>query len=201
MNPGQGIVGSLTSGFKPSVLMSTVPVIGGALGNKMLSGFLSGFMPSMLQSGIGNYALGIASAGLLGAGVGMVSPRYASSVFFGGIVEVMMRMFKSYIPGLSGMLGSLTGIRGLGYIGDYLTRQDAATARPLGYLGKEAIPDTEPALMMPETGYGQSSIAEELMTGEYLPDEQGIYESAILRSQTPVDVVFEGTASEELSMS
>jgi hypothetical protein len=221
-NPG--MVGTLTKGFSPSMIISTLPVIGGALGNAAFAGFLGNYMPSILRSGVGNLALGAASAGLLGAGVGMLAPRYAGPVFFGGIIEVMTRVIRQYampligkgVSTVKGMLGmgdylsrsDAAGARPLGYfnmwqqspsLGDYLSRSDAAGARPLGYFN---MWQQSPALgHCPETGSGAAAISEELVTGDYAPEEimQGDYmQDAPLM---PTDQVIEGTAENELTMS
>ena len=119
-------------------------VVGGALGNAWLSGAVGSFLPGMLQSGIGSYATGLATAGILGAGVSMIAPRQAGKVFFGGVLEVVTRAVKEYvvpmIPGMSGMgdyltRGNAAEARNLHGIGDYLTRGNAAEARNLHGLG------------------------------------------------------------------
>jgi len=122
MNPG--IIASATRGYSPKVLLSALPVVGGAIGNAMFAGMLSSRLPSFLQSGLPNLAVGAASAGLLGALVGVVSRRLAAPVFFGGMVEVMTRVIRQYLLPTVGKLKS--------GIGDYLTRANAADARPLG---------------------------------------------------------------------
>jgi hypothetical protein len=139
-------LGAITRGFSLETLSKAAVVTSGALGNAWLSGMIGGFMPGFLATGIGSYATGLASAGLLGAGVGMVAPRFAAPIFFGGVLEVMMRAFKQYvtplIPGMSGLGDYLTreDAATARPLGDYLTRQDAATARPLGnYYGEEYI--------------------------------------------------------------
>jgi hypothetical protein len=150
MNPARGgVVGMLTAGFKPDPLMKTVPVVGGALGNAVLSGMVGNFMPAMLQTGPGNLVLGLGTAGLLGAASGLVlSPRQAGSVFLGGVIEVVTRGVRQYL------LPTLSGISGLG---DYLTRQNAADARALGCVG--------PNCPNPMGDYALS-----MQTGSYLPD-------------------------------
>lgn len=120
-------------------------MVGGALGNAWLSGAVSGFLPSMLQSGIGGYAVGLASAGVLGGIVSMAAPRYSGDVFLGGVLEVMTRMVKEYVVPmlpLKGMGDYLTvaNAQEARPLGDYLTVANAREARPLGdYYGDEYI--------------------------------------------------------------
>jgi len=159
MNPSN-VLKSVTRGFNYRVVASALPVVGGALGNAVVSGAVSGYLPSFLASGPGNLAVGLGTAGLLGAGAGMVSPKVGGAVFMGGVIEVLTRGIKRYIlpaVGLSGMMGM--GCAGMGCVGDYgsdlmlgsqipdyaqatgldnnglgdyLTTGNAASARPLG---------------------------------------------------------------------
>jgi len=151
-NPDGGVtlrrpMAAIMAGFKPNTLMKAGVVVGGAIGNAWLASMVSGFLPEVLKTGPGNYLVGLGTAGLLGAGVGMLAPRFAAPVFFGGVLEVVTRAVKQYIvpliPGIpkSGMEDYLTvadaaAARPLGYFGDYLTPADAAAARPLGYMGQ-----------------------------------------------------------------
>jgi hypothetical protein len=142
MNPG--VVGSLTSGFKPKLIVAMTPYVGGALANAILASQIKklGFLPSMLKSGIGGTVTNLASAGLLGAGVGMIAPKYAGAVFMGGVVDAVINLFNESVKPLLG----LKGCCGYGMsdyltpqnaaaatsLGDYLTSSDAAAALPLG---------------------------------------------------------------------
>lgn len=124
MNP---VMSTVTKGFNPSTLMEALPVGAGFIGNMAASQFVSGYMPSMLQSGPGNLAVSAMTAGLFGALVGLVLPRYAKSVFFGGMANVAYTAIRMYVLPAAGKLKS--------GIGDYLTRSDASAARPLGCYG------------------------------------------------------------------
>lgn len=133
---------AITAGFKPSVLMDAGVLVGGALGNSFVSGAASRYLPSMFQMGVGNYALGLATAGLLSAGVNMIAPRYASRVFQGAVLEVVMRAANQYIiptavSTVKGLEDYLTQPQAAGArpLGDYLTQPQAANARSLGYMG------------------------------------------------------------------
>jgi hypothetical protein len=139
--------------------MKAAPVVGGALGNAWLSGFLSSRLPlpGMLRSGPGSYVLSLGSAGLLGAGVGLVAPRFAAPVFFGGVLETVIRATQQYLVGpllsrMSGLgdyltVGDAAAARPLGNFGDYLTVGDAARARPLnGMSDFSGMSDTDSAI-------------------------------------------------------
>jgi len=145
---------AVMAGFNVKLLSRAGVMVGGALGNAALSGTASGYMPGVLQSGPGSYVVGLGTAGLLGAGVGMVMPRLAGDVFLGAVLEVVTRAVKDYvvplIPGMSGMGDYLTRTDAATArpLGDYLTRTDAATARPLGdYYGGDQYISEELAAM------------------------------------------------------
>ena len=133
-----------TAGFNVKTLTEAGVIVGGALGNAAATGAISNFLPSMFQEGPLNYGVGLVSAGLLGGAAKRVLPRQANNIFFGAVLEVVTRAVKDYvvplIPGLSGMGDYLTRrnaaeARPLGGLNDYLTRQNAAQARPLGNMG------------------------------------------------------------------
>lgn len=142
------------AGFKPNVLMDGGVAVVGALGNSFVSGTVSGYLPGMLQSGWGNYGVGLATAGLLAAVTKMVAPKYASNVLMGGIIEVLLRVAnEKLMPQAQAAVATAKGLadyltqtqaadaRQLGYMGDYLTEQAAQSARPLGGLncGDDAV--------------------------------------------------------------
>jgi hypothetical protein len=143
LNPGRGLVGRITAGYQPKALMASLPFVGGALGNAVLATWLKrlSFMPGVFKSGIGNTVLNLASAGLLGAGVGVVSPKLAGPVFMGGVVDAVISVFQTYLP-LKGCCGyglddyltpaAAAGAQPLGGMNEYLTVQDAANAQALG---------------------------------------------------------------------
>lgn len=106
-NPG--VTGALTAGFSPRAVLRTLPVIGGMFGNTIVTGWVSRMMPDFLASGPGNYVVGLGSAGLLGAAVGMLRPRWAAPVFMGGVIEVMTRILRQWVMPVVG-----SGVSGLG---------------------------------------------------------------------------------------
>lgn len=135
-------------GFSLGTAKKALVVGAGMIGNAWLSGFVGGFLPSVVTSTPFNYVLGLGTAGLLGLGTAMVSRGAAVPVAFGGVLQVVvdaMRQYvlplvSQYIPGMHGMMGmddyltvqNAANARPLGYFGDYLTVQNAAQARPLG---------------------------------------------------------------------
>lgn len=133
--------------------MKAVPVVAGALGNAWFSGFVSGlpFIPGMLRSGFPSYLLSLGTAGVLGAGVGMLSPRWGAPVFFGGILDTLIRASNQYIVPMLRM-------RGLGNMFDYLTRGDAASARPLYGMGDYLTP-MDAATARPLFGMDEQDVA------------------------------------------
>lgn len=191
---------AVLSGFKPSVLMGALPYAAGAIGNPILSGFISGFMPDMLRRGWLNSLVQLASAGLLGAGAGMVRPAWASPVFMGGVFQVVYGAFTQLLGGMRGF-------------SDYLSVGDAAGARPLfgmatpdfgmyaadvdlsvGDRPVEDISsnnDLSPEGMMPQNGF-----SDYLTVG----DAAAARPLFGLGQQTMNDHVVEGTATDELSM-
>jgi len=218
MNPGR-LLGSVTKGFQPRVVMGTLPVVGGALGNAMLSGVVSGYLPDMLSSGPGNLVVGLGTAGVLGAGVGMLAPKMAAPVFLGGVIEVVTRGVKQYLMpavGMSGCMGGCCGLAGCGDygidmmtggrygegpvpdfaqasglnrtgvlsyaqasginpyhvgmqgVGDYLTRQNAAQARPLGdYFTRQNAVQARPLNAYALNDYPIESVASQELTHTY----------------------------------
>lgn len=106
----------------PALVIAT-----GAIGNSWVSNQVSAFLPGMFQTRPLNYVVGLGTAGVLGAGVGMVNKKWAGPVFFGGVLEVVMRGVKDYVLPMLPF-----GMAGLGRFGDYLTRADAADSRALG---------------------------------------------------------------------
>jgi hypothetical protein len=163
---------TLTAGFNVRTLGDAGVIVGGALGNAWLSGMVSGFLPGVMSSRPLNYVTGLATAGVLGAGVGMVSSRYAGKVFFGGVLEVVMRAVKDYIVpmlpiGMSGLGDYLTRSNAAEArdLGDYLTRSNAAEARDLGdYLTRSNAAEARDLGGMGYTYdyYGEGTIGEEL---------------------------------------
>ncbi|NDQ57328.1 MAG: hypothetical protein GZ088_09685 [Acidipila sp.] len=135
-------------GFSLPTAKKALMVGAGMIGNAWLSGFVGGFLPSVVSSTPFNYVLGLGTAGLLGLGTAMISRSAAIPVAFGGVVQVVVDAMRQYvlplvapyIPGMHGMMGlddyltpmNAANARPLGYMGDYLTPMNAAQARPLG---------------------------------------------------------------------
>lgn len=113
MNPGvAGIAGMATQAFSVTNLKKAGSVVLGAAANSTVNGFVNQYLPSVLQRGLGGVAFSLASAGLLGAVAGKISPRLAGPVFFGGVFTAVHKIASEYVLpalGLSGCCG----------IGDY----------------------------------------------------------------------------------
>jgi hypothetical protein len=120
-----GTLGSVTSGFNLGLLKTGGLVVAGSIGNNWLTKQLIRLVPlGMLKTTPGNYVTGLLGAGLLGMVARMITPKLAGPVFFGGVLDVVMRATNQYIlPMLR-----LTPLKGLA---DYLTVGGAAGARPL----------------------------------------------------------------------
>jgi hypothetical protein len=127
-NPS-AIVSSATRGFQPSVLLRTVPVVGGFLSARLVSELLArqSFVPNFLRSGMGNIVLDLLSTGLVFAGSRIVVRGAAVPMLLGGSIYAATKaIYKYVLPALR-----FTPLRGLA---DYLTVGGAAGARPLmGY--------------------------------------------------------------------
>lgn len=196
------LVGQVTAGFRPRVLMQVLPYAGGAIGNAFVSAWLSRFMPAMLQSGAPNLLVGLASAGLLGAGVGMVSPRFGRPVFFGGLIEVATRGLRTYaLPAVQRAKAGLMGMLGLD---DYLTVGDAAAARPL--YGLDACCPSLGQYDLQAWGIGQEldvgaqSLDDMLQTNAMNPESMMPQLTFRGIGYTMNDAAIEGTATDELGM-
>lgn len=129
MNPGgssysMNPLKSVFKGFNTRTLLQTIPLTAGLLGNMTVAALVSPYLPSMLASGIGSYALQLGTAGITGALLGMVAPQYAFPVMLGGVVGVMINVLRNYafpmvghgasalksgFGALSGTLGCMTG--------------------------------------------------------------------------------------------
>ena len=136
LNPPAGEIGVL-SGVQPRNLVAVLPILGGAIANGYIRGQLLpslGFMPNIVKKGIGNYAVGVATSGIIGAIAGYFDPAIGRSMFVGGISETAISAFaESYAgfkssgvtgiidplkPNLSGLSGSeLEGCGPLGCAG------------------------------------------------------------------------------------
>lgn len=144
---------AITAGFNVNALSRAAVITAGVLGNAALSGAVSNLLPvDFLKRGPGSYATGLATAGLLGAGVGMIAPKYAGDVFFGGVLSEVTRAIKEYILPMLPMRG----------LDDYLTPQNAASATPLGYLNDYLTPANAAAAIPLHGLSGDDTVSEEL---------------------------------------
>lgn len=135
-------LGAVTAGFKPATLIGAAPValgiVSGMLVRKQIARF---FAPA--GSGMLSYVAGLAGAGLLS-----MVPRFGPKLFAGAVLGEVLRFGNSVlpsayqIPGLNGMSDYLMGDYMEG-MGDYLSG--------IGdYIGEE------PTGPMPEVDVGAS---------------------------------------------
>jgi len=206
MNPNTTFTGKLAAGFRPGVLISAVPVVGGAIGNAMLASYVTRFLPGMLQTGFPNLLVGLATAGLLGAGIGMLAPRMGGPIFFGGVIEVVTRGVRSYI------LPTIEKVKS--GISDYLTVGDAAAARPLGCYGGGCMGLYEPSPeamssqvynsmidWSPQASTTPESLGPQIGFSDYLtPAAAAAARPLGYLGYTMNDAAIESTATEELAL-
>lgn len=100
--------GGALDGLQPKNITGVVPIIGGYAIGAMVSGYLSKKIP-YTSKGIGNLALSLASAGVLGATAGQfLGKSVGGGVLIGAIVEPLARTFNEITTkGLSAL--SLAG--------------------------------------------------------------------------------------------
>jgi len=162
-----GTLGSVTSGFNIGLLKTGGLVVAGSIGNNWLTKQLIRLIPiSILQTTPGNYITGLLGAGILGLIARTATPSLAAPVFFGGVLDVVMRATNQYVlPMLR-----LTPLKGLA---DYLTVGNAASARPLmgmeDYLTVGNAADARPLMGYEEytgvDGYDDNNV---IGVGDYL---------------------------------
>lgn len=156
-NPSMaGVMRAPLAGYAVPALKYGAIASVGYLGNSALSGFLSSMIPvGFIKSGIGKNLFNIATAGLLGAGVGMVNKQWGAAAFGGAMTQALVGIVGPLLP---------RSVGGTGWLGDYLTVGDAASARALGdYL---TVGDAAGARALGGYGglgqYGETTISEEL---------------------------------------
>ncbi len=146
-----GFRDSLTAGFRPGILAQAVPVAGGLLGNSIIAGMATKAISKRWAidpkwKGPMGLAIGLGSAGVLALGTNMLKPRYAKHVLLGGVAQVVMDAYQTYVKpnvesalNIPGMLGSPDLTFGLhcpecnplGNMGDSLTPEQVETAKPV----------------------------------------------------------------------
>lgn len=84
-----------------STVKASLPIFGGVIANGLLTNWLSGtaWLAPYTRKGIGNFALGIADAGLLGWATSFVKKDLANQVFIGGIVGQLGCTFQALMQG------------------------------------------------------------------------------------------------------
>jgi hypothetical protein len=174
-------LGGVTSGFNLGLIKNGALVVAGAVGNNFLTKQLSRIVPvNFLKTSPGNYVTGLLASGILGMVAKFVTPKYAPVFFFGGVLDVVMRVVNQYVlplAKLSPLKGladyftpqSLIEARGntlneLGDdyddgMGDYAPANVSMIARPLNGMGDYLQANVQPRMLL---GMGQEAEAEEL---------------------------------------
>lgn len=132
INPSK-VLGSFGAGFKSDVLGDALPAVGGAVLNSMLvTPMISKFIPGSIGS---NYwadkIIGLLGAGVIGAGVGMLSPKHAKWATIGAATQVLSKIALTYLPASFG--GS--GMSGLGAPGHWIPSYGYGGAGETGWAG------------------------------------------------------------------
>ena len=205
MNPGGGSLSvkkpgqALAYGFSPTLLAKGAVTLAGWVGNAWATKQLSGlsFMPSMLKSGVGSYAVGLASAGLTGALTSIVMPGYGMSVAFGGVLQQFAKAYNQYVAPMS------TALPTLGSMEDYATQADVAAARPLGCMNGGCMGGGEElfneAMIPSDGGSGLLGCMNGNCMGDYLtPAAAAAARPLGALGYTMNDAVIENTATEDL---
>ncbi|MDD5707988.1 MAG: hypothetical protein PHR35_18875 [Kiritimatiellae bacterium] len=121
---------AVKAGFNMGALKRAGILSGGAIGGGLVSGALNQYvvgpyLPSVAGNKYAGYAVGLASAGLVGAIGGMVAPRFAGDLMTGAVVKVVADVINDL------NLGGITAFKGMG---DFLTQRNVDSARALGGL-------------------------------------------------------------------
>lgn len=85
--------GKVYDALKPKNLTGVVPVVAGVIANSMLTGLVAGKVP-YTSKGIGNYGLGLLSAGAVGGLGALISPQVGAGALIGAVVETLGRIVK-----------------------------------------------------------------------------------------------------------
>lgn len=99
-NPGVsvgGTLGAVKTGFQPKTLISYAPVALGGLLNIYASDMIANRLPAGWQVGWKRILVNVASAGVLGGVTAMISKKYASKVFVGGMLQAAVAGLTPYV--------------------------------------------------------------------------------------------------------
>lgn len=164
-NPGKMVssaLGSIKAGFSIGTLKEAGLMTAGAVGVPLVKAQIQklSFVPSFLKSGIGGSILGLATAGLVGAGVGMASKNLGAKVFLGGVTGELISVIGKQVLPMVGMGSFFDGDDYLtqdeSSLSDYLSVSDAAGARSLGGLRDYLTPaDAAGAMSLGDITVGQ----------------------------------------------
>lgn len=125
---------AVKAGFNVGTLKRAGILSGGAIGGGLVSGALNSYvigpyLPSISGNKYAGYAVGLASAGLVGAIGGMVAPRFAGDLMTGAVVKVVADVINDF------NLGGIRAFQGMGGLRDFLTQRNVDSARALNGLG------------------------------------------------------------------
>lgn len=137
MNPSvAGVMGTATQAFSKNKLMYAGSAVLGAVANTTAINFVSPYLPSVLQKGLGGAAVSLASAGLMSAAVAQVSPRFAAPMFVGGMFMAVKKLADAYVLpalGLSGCCGNIGNYAASMLTTPYLPDYSENDLSPFGY--------------------------------------------------------------------
>ncbi len=170
----------LLDAFKPSNLVGVTPILAGVILDGLVTKALSDKIP-YTKHGIGNVALGIANAGLLGMLGRYANKSLGDGIFVGGMVGTLGCLFQSFMQdGLKSLsLGSFdspftqNGFQGMGA---FITPQGISSAIPSG--------DTMSQYSLPAANavYGQTMQMPQTPAQGHSAQHMGEFEGAALAS-------------------
>jgi len=111
----RGGLSNITSGFKPSSLMNALPIAGGVVVGQLVRRQIGSFLPAV-SSGLPSYAAGLAGAGLM-----LIIPKYGRQLFAGAVLGEVLRFGNSMLPASM----QIPGLSGAGdFLQDFLQGSD-----------------------------------------------------------------------------
>ncbi len=171
-----GLRDGITAGYRPSVLMQVVPVVGGLVANGIVSGMLTKLAADKLKlsdttRGPASLAIGLATAGALSMATKMVAPRYAQSVFLGGLAQTLWDGYQTYLQPLVKKYTGLGKCKGMGC--------------------DESEPDLTFGLYCPECADGLKDMLNDFLTPGQVQFAQPVISEAVAGSMSPMDAAMQ----------
>jgi hypothetical protein len=182
MNPPEA-GGGVLAGVKPKNLIGVVPVVGGVIANGMLTKFAAEKLPlGFVKKGLGNYALGLVGAGVIGAVGGRINPRVGHSMFIGAVVETLSRLVSDLSSqGMSALSlsnyptdenlvmanGTMSGLS------DFVTPMQIENARPIdSQAGQYPLPAPAVHHQAAQQQHYEAAVLSEMIMDQ--PDQRGM---------------------------